>query len=312
MTRPGRFARLLLVLLAAVLAITGTPVALAQTTAPAPAGCAAEQAALASVQSQITAHNAKPHVFTLPRQAGELAAYDAEAAQLNAAQATAIQNLQACEQRVQAMAQARQRALDDLLDRANSDYTPAPPDAQQLRRVREARDNLAGSGWRPPSPARPGPDGQWNVPENTPLRELYDAVRRTTPQWPFPNVRLQGAPRPRIGDPDPSGYSPGGAIGRAPGPRGGPNVSPDHIIPIAQMVYLRGFTRLSPENMLAIANSPLNLQWMSRLANSAKSSKSMGAVAKADPAWAQSQTALERSTLARLQDIIDRLLANGG
>ncbi|GAB3571570.1 hypothetical protein GCM10027445_27070 [Amycolatopsis endophytica] len=313
MTRTGRSGRslpaMLVAVLVALLAFIWPPVAAAQSVAT---DCSAEQAALASVHSQIDAHNAKPHRFELPRQAAALAAYDAEAAQLNAAQTTAIQNLQACRQRVQAMEQERQRALDDLLDRANSDYTPGPVDPAKVRAVRDAWNGLTGAGRRPSPSTGPNPaTRQWEVPPGSPLKPLYDAVRATTPEWPFPNVRLQGAARPRIGDPDPSGYG-GGVIGRAPGPRGGPNVSPDHIVPIARMMYLRGYTRLSPENMIAVANSPVNLQWMSRLANSAKSSKSIADVPKADPVWARSQVALEKQTLTRLQDIIDRLLANGG
>lgn len=44
----------------------------------------AHSASVGSLNQRITAHNAEPHVFQLPQQAGQSAAYNAEAAQLNA------------------------------------------------------------------------------------------------------------------------------------------------------------------------------------------------------------------------------------
>jgi len=61
-------------------------------------GCERQVAELRSVQEQIDVHNAKPHVFELPREQAKYDAYNAEADQLDAAQQRALDNLRECEQ----------------------------------------------------------------------------------------------------------------------------------------------------------------------------------------------------------------------
>ncbi len=59
-----------------------------------------------------------------------------------------------------------------------------------------------------------------------------------------------------------------------------------------------------------MANAPLNLQWMSALANSAKGSREVAAMTNVDPGWQEEQATLQQQTEQKLQDIINRLLAS--
>lgn len=90
------------------------------------------------------------------------------------------------------------------------------------------------------------------VPTDLPARPVYDAVRRETPQRDFPNVALQGQSRPNVGDP--SVATPGQTI--APKRDGGPGVSADHIVPLAEIVQLPRFMELNPDNMWGVVNAP--------------------------------------------------------
>jgi hypothetical protein len=75
------------------------------------------------------------------------------------------------------------------------------------------------------------------------------------------------------------------------------------------VVQMPGFLRLPAEQMYVVANSPLNLQWMSRAANLAKGSRDVAAMTNVDPQWQEEQATLQQQTEQKLQDIINRLLA---
>jgi hypothetical protein len=296
----GYYLSRLAALILSVVLVVGSP-AIAASADQGSADCAAEQATISSIQQQIAAHNARWRVYEVPREAAQLAAYNAEADQLNAAQASADSALQACLQR----ALTRDKALEELADRRpNSPVLKTEPPAGTRQKIEEAQKNIP-PGWQAP-PRVPGKP--WRVDPNSPVRPIYDALREKNPGS-IGDVTLRGVPRPKIGDPDPA--YPGRTIPRAPGSRD-PNVSPDHIVPLAEIVQMPGFTRLNPEYMYAVTRAPLNLQWMSRTANRSKSSRIVAEMTKADPAWRASQTALQNQVRTQLQDIINRLLASQG
>jgi len=294
-------------LLALVVAISGVVYPLSDARVAATVGlvqadCQAEETALAQVDQKISAHNAKPHVFEVPRQAAQAAAYDAEANALNAEAQTARSNLHACLQRVL----QRDQALQELADQQPGSPSIPTPRADTLQKIADALAKL------PPNYVSPvrgsSPSGSWRVDKNSVMRPVFDVLRSVSPPrgW-GPNVTLQGARRPNVGDRDPAGH-PRNTIGRT--VRGDPNVSPDHIIPLAEIVHMPGFLKLNPNNMYSVVNAPLNLQWMSRPANNAKNSMSAGLVYGFEPGWRASQVVLENQVRAQLRDIITRLLAS--
>ncbi|MGH3378152.1 MAG: hypothetical protein ACRDP6_25830, partial [Actinoallomurus sp.] len=84
------------VILGAALVFGGSP-GIASAAGKASGGCESEGAGIRSVQQRIDAHNAKPHVFTLPEEQTAYAAYNAEAESLNAEQGRAFGDLRVCE-----------------------------------------------------------------------------------------------------------------------------------------------------------------------------------------------------------------------
>lgn len=292
------FVSSLATLICSVVLVVGSP-AIAASANQGSADCAAERAALSAVQQQIDAHNARPNVFEVPRQAVQAAAYDAEAAEQNAAAASTQSALQTCIQK----ALTRDIALEELADKWPNSPVPKESSAGKLQQLEVGIKKIPPN-WQAP-PRVPGK--RWEVNQNSPVRPIYNALRANNPGRSIGDVTLRGVPRPRIGDPDPA--YPGSTIGR----RGkGPNVSPDHIVSMAEMVQMPGFTRLSPENMYAVTRAPLNLQWMSKPANEAKSSKVVAEMRRADPAWRASQADLQNQVRTQLQDIINRLLSSQG
>jgi hypothetical protein len=91
--------------------------------------------------------------------------------------------------------------------------------------------------------------------------------------------------------------------------RGKSLVSADHVVPLTEIMQMPGFAELTPQNMYAVSRAPLNLQWLSRKANLAKSSRSAAYIRTADPAWQAEQVKLENTVRAQRADIIQKLLA---
>jgi hypothetical protein len=287
---------------AACLAVVGSP-AVAQVSPPPDAGpCNPQVQALYATSQAIARHNAQPHLFQVPRQQAALAAYNAEAAQLDAAQDGARANLASCLSALESLAGV------DLAIPQEFGTTPTPLTRGQLDRARAA----VPQGYREPAPP---PGTRWQVPTASPLRPLYDVLRGASPTKQLARsetVRLQGRTRPRVGDPDPS--RPGRVIlgTELANGRVRSTVSPDHIVSLAEIVTLPGFARLTPENMLLVANAPANLQWLSWETNMAKSSRSARDLAGIDPAWQQTQSRLEDRVRALLIRTIDQLLRSQG
>ncbi len=262
----------------------------------------AQERALDTVHAAIAAHNAKPHQFIVPDQAAAGAAYDAEAAQLESVQKQATARYASC--------LAAQRRLVPPGSDTSLFRTTATEGTRA--KIESARSQIP-PGYR----ATPPPPGQpWEIPEDSPLHPLYQAIRQGNPNRALsssPTVRLQGQLRPKIGDPDPS--LPGRLILRARLPEQGagrPSVSPDHIVPLTELVNLPGFTELSADNMVTVANSPVNFQWLPRMVNEAKRSGSVGRLLKLDPKWRADQVALEDRVRAELKAAIEQLLQSQG
>ena len=138
----------------------------------------------------------------------------------------------------------------------------------------------------------------------------YDALRGDNPGNVPKDVRLAGKVAPRVGAPDP--VYPGQKIGET--KTGDPKVSPDHIVPLAELIKLPGFLKLTSDQMFILSQLPLNYQWLSWTANTAKNSGSAARMLpKADRNWAGKQIQLQNETRNQLQDIIKNLVkANGG
>ncbi|GAB08856.1 hypothetical protein GOARA_021_00930 [Gordonia araii NBRC 100433] len=278
-------------LVGAVIATAVSTVTSAAADADAPP-CAAQMQRAADVKRQIDAHNAQPHVFVLPSQQAQYNAYNVRAQQLNSARDAARAAFLAC-----ANAMTELGAGRDI----------SRPNQEQLDRLRNAAGQIP-PGYRVPPPP-PLPAGRI-VSAPRELDALYRELRRNNPPKNY-SGSLQNTSRPRVGDPDPA-FPPGSGVKIGRKTNGDPMVSPDHIVPLARLVYLPGFTRLSPESMYYVSRAPANLQWLSRRANSAKNSDSSARVQGADPAWVKSQRQLEDQVQQKLTDLISRLLRSEG
>ncbi|SBT44452.1 hypothetical protein [Micromonospora narathiwatensis] len=296
MLRPAstrRGARLLVLVLAcAFLVLPGAPAS----AAPADL-CAEPLAALLGVDAKIKAHNAKPHLFTLPRQQGAYAAYNAEAAKLNAELAKAKARINAC---IEAM-----KTLEDTAAGSPELTRPRPAD---LKAIGDATKQVP-AGWQPPAP--PAPGKHWRVPPSSAVRPLYRVLRDLSPPD-FRNVSLRGQPRPPIGARDPAYPASSGHTIGGPNTNGLSAVSPDHIIPLAEIIHMPGFLRLSPQNMYQVVNARVNLQWLSYKSNLSKSSRSVAGMSGVDPQWQASQLQLESAVRKQLRDTIGQLLRSQG
>jgi hypothetical protein len=253
--------------------------------------CAAQVASLEQVHSQISAHNAEPHTFMVPAQQAAADAYDAEAAQLNATQASDEAALENCEETLGALvgqgpnSLPLKRPTDYMRNKIEQLKAKLPANIQQYK--------------------NPGSGGYWRVPPE--LRPLRDALRQGNPGN-IGSPYLQGQPRPNVGDPDPA--YPNDVIPGIGGNVNIPDVSADHIVSLAEIMNLPGFTRLSADNMYIIARAPLNFQWLSRAANFAKSSREVAFIEDMDPTWIAGQQALHDMVRSQLEGIIQALIAN--
>jgi hypothetical protein len=283
--------------------LTSAALALSLLTIPAPAAaspeqlCAAQIAAVEAVQARIRVHNAKPHVFQVPRQAAAAAAYAAEATALEAQQTAAIAQARACVD-----------AMTALEDAGASSAGLAPPSATVRATIDEAIRRIP-PGWKPPPP--PAPGTHWRVPKTSPVRPLFDALREGNPGN-VGNVRIRGVPRPSIGASDPAYPDGSGRVFAGPNARGLSMATPDHIIPLAEIINMPGFIRLNAVNMYAVSRAPLNYQWLSWTSNTSKSSRSVAGMARVDPSWQAAQVRLENEVRQQLQDIINKLLKSQG
>ncbi len=254
--------------------------------------CSGQVAAARQVGADIRAHNAKPHVFRMPEQSLAASAYNAEKSLLEARRATVVAQLRAC---MEAM-----RALEAG---GGSPLGLKAPVRRTLSKIEQAREKVPSNWTEPPPPPR---GKNWEVSKSSPIRPVFDALRKGNPGK-VGSIPLRGVARPASTDPDPAYPA---ASGRTIGSfnSGNSAVSPDHIIPLAELVQMRGFMKLTPRNMYVLSRAPLNFQWLSKAANESKQSRSAAYVSGADPKWIKEQVALESETRKKLQEIIDQLL----
>jgi hypothetical protein len=245
---------------------------------------------------KIDEHNSKPHVFP-DTDAGRAlaAAYNEEAIQLQDDRARLYDNWQQC-----------MDILDELRNGKTSslDLQTIAITVKSLRTEADLAEASAKVPKNFPPPAPPPPGQGWQVPSTSPLKPLYDLLRPSTPGKIGAPV-LNGLPKPAVGDPDPA--FPGNTI-KARG-NGNPDVSADHIVPLAELVSMPDFWRLSPKFQYMLSRAPFNYQWLSGDANQSKGSRSAASMKEADPAWIQEQVQLEDSTRARLQELLSALAA---
>ncbi|MGW1372997.1 hypothetical protein ACWD6P_01795 [Streptomyces sp. NPDC002446] len=290
MRKSLRFKRLLVALVVLVALLGFISPAEAKPVSPVDL-CSTQIAAARQLGAEIRAHNAKPHVFP-PQQSGAAAAYNAEKASLEARRATVVAQLRACMQ-----------AMRALQDEGAGPLGLKAPTPRTLAKLEQAK-KLAPANWTAPAPPPSGKN--WVVPKSSPIRPVFDALRKGNPGR-VGNINLRGVARPQATDRD-TAYP--AASGRTIGAynSGRSKVSPDHIVPLAELIHMRGFMQLTPRNMYVVSRANLNFQWLSKAANESKQSRSAAYVSGADPQWIKNQIALENETRRKLQDIIDQLL----
>ena len=284
--------RVVLTLTSAILLLLGVPAASAFAAPDVAAEICKEPLAKANADAaRRDAHNARPHTFEIPSQQAASDAYNAEAAEINADLARDREALRQCDESVQ-----------KLLDANRSTYSPDTTSAgAQSQITRIAALPKVPSTWVPPNP--PAAPRRMTVPKDSPIRGFYDILRDENPGN-LGDPTFQGLPRPNVGDPDPAfpGQTIGDVVGR-------PDVAADHIVPLAELVQLPGFAQLTPENQWLVAHAPLNFQWLSRRANTAKNSGYAGRIKGADPNWVAQQDQLQITTRTALLDLITTLIA---
>lgn len=292
-----RSAAVSLILLVAAFWFTGplapTPAAAAPAASLAPGPCATLDPQVAALDAQIAAHNAQVAAnnnaavaVVLNQQAAVLRAQkDALNAQVDACNAAALA----------AYAQLDSTGRDDYV------YEPTQSAVDAVSAATASLD-------RSFTPPGPNARGQYRTPPE--LVALRDAVRPRSP-GDVGSAPLQGQPRPAVGSPDPA--FPGRTIPVSAASASTPNpvsaTSPDHIVPLVEILQMPGFLQLTPANMLLVANSSANLQWLSTVANVRKSNRSAAAISGANPAWIADQVAAEDASRQRLLTAIQALLA---
>lgn len=228
-------------------------------------------------------------------------AYNAEADALNAERAVLQQRDRGCVEAVR------------LINDGNPDGPSfKPPSPGKLRDVEVQRQIVAESGWSP-TPLQSVKDmerARHLVPKD--LSGLYREIRKDNPlsARAIGDVPLNGSARPSGTDtnrayPDQTyGFLADGTT---------PRVSADHIVPLAALIQMPGFKDLNARNMMVVATTPANMQWMGSGPNSGKSSGSpLRLLPKADSAWVDEQVALQTQKMTDMQKLIDALLASQG
>ncbi|MGA5543611.1 hypothetical protein ACPCIR_17295 [Mycobacterium sp. NPDC051198] len=228
-------------------------------------------------------------------------AYNAEAEAQNAERAVLQQRDRGCVEAVR------------LINEANPGGPAfAAPSPAKLRDVETQRQGVAQSGWSPgPLPGVKDMDrARHLVPKE--LSGLHREIRKDNPPSAkeIGDMPLNGTPRP--GGTDTNRAYPDQTYGfHADGKT--PKVSADHIVPLAALIQMPGFKDLNARNMMIVATTPANLQWMGSGPNSGKSSGSpLRLLPKADSAWVGEQITLQTQKMTDMQNLINALLVSQG
>ncbi|MBX7451912.1 hypothetical protein GR927_28310 [Mycolicibacterium sp. 3033] len=233
-----------------------------------PGACPAQRAVLEQVNAEILVHNAKPHVFTVPQQAAEASAYDAEANALNARGDAAQNSLNKC------LDAARQLISDEM-------FNPTPPGLGQMIK----RAHIA------------APNRQQDV------EELIDFLDEQAQQYDDEWSRLQEQDKPEVGDADPA--RPGQDIGSD--SSGEPQVTPDWVVPLSDILKMPRALDLNADSLWMVTMSPLNREWMSNQGAMARRSDSVAAVSGASDKWLEAQLEFIEQTRGQLEGLINEL-----
>lgn len=283
--RRGRYwlASVMLFILVVTSGLSQPAVAVADT-----GDCAAQQSALDDVHARIDEHNSRSRGSGPPEIVNP---YNAEADRLMAEQDADVGSLHAC-----------QRAIGVARVGGPAPRTQSPEVLSKIENATAASRPR----WTTPEPVARLADGRATIPKGHPLRPLWDVIKgMQSPMRPYPNVPLQGQPRPSVGDQHPSGYTVGTRMNKN-GEE--PAVSPDHIVPKVEILFLPRFLDLTPENMWEVINAPMNLQWLpSEVNEQIKNSRSAADMKGVDPAWQKQQVALQDQKRRELTDLIAQL-----
>lgn len=281
----GLFAVLVLLLSTLLLALPSSAIAYADA-----AACPAQVAALDANQAKIAAHNKllPPSGVAPPEVAGPV---NREADQLNAEKDGLLASLARCEAVVEKL----------------RDNGPAPKPLSEKNSQAMARATAgARPRWQNPTPPVKMSDGRVTIPRNHPLRPLWDIVKKLqNPMADYPLVPLQGEQPPKPDAKHASGYEVGTRVVKG---ENVPAISPDHIVPKVEILYLPRFLELTPENQWEVLNAPTNLQWLPSEVNAQnKNSKSAEDMKGVDSDWQQKQIALQDRKRKELTDLIAQL-----
>ena len=281
----GLFAVLVLLLSTLLLALPSSAIAYADA-----AACPAQVAALDANQAKIAAHNQllPPSGVAPPEVAGPV---NREADQLNAEKDGLLASLARCE-----------AVVDRLRDNG-----PAPKPLSEKNSQAMARATAAARPkWQTPTPPVKLADNRVTIPIGHPLRPLWDIVKKLqNPMADYPLVPLQDAAPPPLGSMHDSGYT---VETRMKDGREVPAISPDHIVPKVEILYLPRFLELTPENQWEVLNAPTNLQWLPSQVNTKnKNSRSAEDMKGVDSDWRQKQINLQNQKRKELTDLIAQL-----
>jgi hypothetical protein len=144
-----------------------------------------------------------------------------------------------------------------------------------------------------------GPNRQEDVDEL--LEVLDENAQEYDDAW--ADAKLQDQSQPKVGDDDPA--RPGETVGAD--PQGEPQVTPDYVIPLSDILAMPKFLDLDPESMWMVTMSPLNREWLSHQAAMARRSPSVAAVTGTDAKWLKDQVELADGIRSQLQLLIDQL-----
>ncbi|MGV0654936.1 hypothetical protein ABQE48_13810 [Mycolicibacterium thermoresistibile] len=233
--------------------------------------CPAQRAALEQVNAEIRAHNAKPHVFVLPRQAAESAAYDAEAHDLNARGTVAQNNLNKC----------MDVAVKLLSGLSGAKWNPTPPGLNQMAKRAH----------------RAAPNRQKEV------EKLIDFLDEQAQNYDDEWRRLQELDKPEVGSADPA--RPGQSVGSS--TDGEPQVTPDLIVPLSDILKMPRALDLNADSLWMVTMTPSNRQWVSNQGAMARRSDSVAAVSGASDEWLQAQLDLLDQVRSQLAGLIKEL-----
>jgi hypothetical protein len=252
---------------------SGVAAAKPPTASGAAPACSAQLAAVDAINREVDAHNAKPHTYELPSQQAGFDAYNAEAADIRARGATVQANREKC-------FAAALRLSGGLLAPVAA---PVPDGLTQLIKSGRFR----------------GANRQEDVDEL--IDTLDENAQKYDEAW--ADAELQDQRQPKPGDTDPA--RPGASVGTD--AQGGPQVPPDWVVPLSDILKMPKFMQLDAESMWMVTMSPLNREWVSSQGAMARRSPSVAAVSATSDDWLKNQKKLADQTRGQLEQIIEQL-----